>query len=757
MKKTFSISALLSLLLFLSVSFLVHAQQTYHVSTTGQDVASRDGLSSATAWRSIAYAFGQVPAGNNTIQLGAGTFVVSQAAALKNGWTLNGQGHTGSNITTIINASTFGPDGAICLPYSQEKSDFPLQNYLLGGDGLKDVTISNLVLTSRLDTPLDGAIMMKYARNLTLFNLTVREFRWNGIYLREGKQVNIHHCLFKDASYTRLCNTWGGGLRTRYMKDFELSHCAFKTTKGGGYGYKASGHENAKIHDNIFHNKVTLDSTSGRPFDLESAHEFEWGLEIYNNVFNGMVSVPRSGEQKHPSDRGDYTYTVRIHDNVFYGSGGVEGPRNYLEIDHNYFAQKWGNNGRVFEIHGGKNAGPTTIHHNVAECSMGFVFKKGDLNENISILNNTVYLVNSDRNNFPTSFLEVGGAVSNWQVKNNVVFADDAQSPDKPSAFSRGSLPATGITMSKNVAWKVVNIPPGASKADPQLARSGAKPKAYYAAQGASSYVVDRGTNVGFPFEGTAPDIGTYERKSSAASGVVSGIVRLKNRHSGSYLRYHESVLYMEPNIEQNWSTVKWNLEDAGSGRVRLKNVNSGKYLRHKNGILYLEKNIASSWTTVRWILEEAGDGYVRLKNLYTGHYLRHKEGTLYMEANIQQDWTTVRWKLEQTGDNAARSISKVSDELLDKTTIAKNPESLPTETNTLALYPNPASDQLQVAFSDASALQLLIRDLQGRTVLQQTLPRSQTVNVGHLPAGLYTVQLLSKQQTVLTQKLVIE
>jgi hypothetical protein len=295
------------------------------------------------------------------------------------------------------------------------------------------------------------------------------------------------------------------------MKDMELSHCEFKTTKGGGYGYKASGHENAKIHDNIFHNKVTLDSTSGRPFDLESAHEFEWGLEIYNNVFNGMVSVPRAGSQKHPSDRGDYTYTVRIHDNVFYGSGGVEGPRNYLEIDHNYFAQKWSNSGRVFEIHGGENAGPTKIHHNVAECSMGFVFKKNELNENISILNNTVYLVNSDRNNFPTSFLEVSGAVKNWQIKNNVVFSVDAQSPNQPSAFSRGSLPEAGLDISHNVAWKVTNVPSGTKKEDPQLALRGEKPRAYYAPGGAESYVVDRGIEVGFPFEGSAPDLGAHE------------------------------------------------------------------------------------------------------------------------------------------------------------------------------------------------------------------------------------------------------
>ena len=397
---------------------------TYYVSTEGQDEAGRDGKSPATAWKSLGYASEQVPEGEHTIQLGAGVFELTQTIGLKKGWTLIGQGHTGSSTTTLVNTASFVPQGDVC----QTEKQAPEENYLLAGANLEDITISDLILTSRQDQPLDGALILKWGKRVELSGLLVDNFRWNGIYLYNSRQVNIHHCQFEDASYEKHCGYWSGGLRTRYMKDFELHHCAFKTTKGGGYGYKASGHENAKIHDNLFHNNASKGPNDNRPFDLESAHEFEWGLEIYHNTFNGMVSVPRAGAQKHPSDRGDYTYTVRIHDNVFYGSGGVEGPRSYLEIDHNYFANKWGNAGRVYEIHGGANQGPTKIHHNVAECSMGFLFKKGEMNENISILNNTVYLVNSTRHNFPTSFLEVSGPVQHWQVKNNLVFTLDEPS-----------------------------------------------------------------------------------------------------------------------------------------------------------------------------------------------------------------------------------------------------------------------------------------------------------------------------------------
>ncbi len=738
----------IAILLLASVATTSTQAATYYVSTAGQDAAVRDGLSSATAWKSLAYAVQQVPAGSHTIQLGAGVFVLSQAASLKDGWTLNGQGHTGSNTTTIINSSSFSPQGAICLPSSQEKQDYPLENYLIGGNGLYNVTISNLVLTSRVDQPLDGAIMMKYARNLKLFNLTVREFRWNGIYLRQGTQVRVHHSLFEDATYTRLCNTWGGAIRTRYMKDFELDHCEFKTTKGGGYGYKASGHENAKIHDNIFRNNTSLGPNDGRPFDLESAHEFEWGLEIYNNTFNGMVSVPRAGGQGHPSDRGNYTYTVRIHDNLFYGSGGVEGPRNYLEIDHNYFANKWGNNGRVYEIHGGANAGPTTIHHNVAECSMGFVFKKNDLNENISILNNTVYLVNSTRDQFPTSFLEVSGAVSNWQVKNNVVFTLD--NPSSGTAFGRGSLPSTGMTLSHNVSWNVPGTPAGVTTTDPELALSGAKPSAYYAPQNAGSYVVDRGADVGFAYKGSAPDLGAYEYEGPFPSNN-NEIVRFQNVHSGVYLRHKNGELFMESaaDFQSHYTTVKWELEEAGDGYVRFKNVHSGDYLRHKDGKLFMESaaNFQSHYTTVKWALEDAGGEYVRFKNVHSGDYLRYYEDLLYMKTDIGENWTTVKWKLEGADINA-RALNGEEKTVEELTAF---------EQSVLKVYPNPTREQLQVVLSsDQEIAQLRIYDLLGRLWLEEALSESQSVDVSRLSMGIYTVRLQQGTQWQ-TQKLVIK
>lgn len=103
----------------------------------------------------------------------------------------------------------------------------------------------------------------------------------------------------------------------------------------------------------------------------------------------------------------------------------------------------------------------------------------------------------------------MSGAIKNWQVKNNVVFTLDE--PNSGIAFSRGSLPTSGLTMSHNLAWNIPGTPTEVEKANPGLALSGKKPTAYYLAKEKSSAVVDQGTDVGFPFQGNAPDIGAYE------------------------------------------------------------------------------------------------------------------------------------------------------------------------------------------------------------------------------------------------------
>lgn len=58
-----------------------------------------------------------------------------------------------------------------------------------------------------------------------------------------------------------------------------------------------------------------------------------------------------------------------------------------------------------------------------------------------------------------------------------------------------------------------------------------------------------------------------------------------------------------------------------------------------------------------------------------------------------------------------------------------------------IEVYPNPVSDQLMIKGLTVSAEAVLV-DLQGRKVLQQGYNPGQTLQLGHLPAGLYVMQL---------------
>lgn len=75
--------------------------------------------------------------------------------------------------------------------------------------------------------------------------------------------------------------------------------------------------------------------------------------------------------------------------------------------------------------------------------------------------------------------------------------------------------------------------------------------------------------------------------------------------------------------------------------------------------------------------------------------------------------------------------------------------------TTTLTLYPNPTSDFLTVE-AGVGTVQVLIRDMSGRVVLQTTTTSRQPLDVRHLSKGLYLVTLQTSA-AVATKKLLIE
>lgn len=524
----------------------------YFVSPSGSNANS--GTSSSKAFKTIAYACDQVPAGAHTIHLAAGTYVETQTAFLKTGVTLEGSGTVGPQATIVTNASGFGPVNSPC--------DFEYENYLLAVSDKDNFAIRDIAFKSRSDLQLDGAINVKYSGNFTIENVDVSSFRWAGIYLRECSNFEVKNSAFTNANTERHCNTWSGNLRTRYIENAQIHHNTFKSDISSGYGYKASGHENVRFHHN------TIESNG--EFAFESAHEHEYALEIDSNVMNRCISIPKPDGGANPANRG-YTYAIDIHHNRLSDSYTVEGPRNYLIIRDNFInITKTG--GRVYSHHGGTNTAWIKIYNNVVlNLDRSFAWANSGTALNLKIYNNTIYCADAGSRtgavlDFPSSN---SITISGWEFKNNVVIAPES----KPRSLYWNNTNATNVSFAKNLTININSTPSGTiTGVAPGFKLSGTQPFPYYAPASATSAVVNNGVDVGLPYVGTNPDIGAYEfnpyaSAPSALSPLADAFVRGGSSSNTNY--GGEDVLIVKESGDSNndrKSFLKFDVSDLGGG-----------------------------------------------------------------------------------------------------------------------------------------------------------------------------------------------
>ena len=470
---------------------------TYYVSTTGADSADRDGLSLQTAWRSLSHASDRVPAGNHTIQLGSGKFVATQTARPKSGVTIAGMGDRGENSTQIVASPNWQ------LAERPNENDSGLSEYLIAFRDRQNITLRDLVLASEPEHRITGALYASDSENIAIHDVTVKDFRWAGLHLERSTGLSIHNNRIENAS-TEKFQFHGGLIRTRFIKNSEIHHNTVVSTIGGGYGYKGGGHENVRIR----HNSFDLD----RGFAIESAHENEVGVEIAYNSANQTISIPKSGQGENPNNKG-FEYSFWIHHNFLTDSYAIEGPRNHLRLSHNYIRIE-DTGGNVYTQHGGKNNGPVWIHHNVIEnVDRGLVWvNRGDA-KNIYVYNNTVTFADAgDRAgailSAPNRDSRDNNNIENWVARNNVFIAPVSQ----PRKLFRENGADPDIAATDNLMVNVANVPAGNSvDIAPRFLKEGDRPWPFYTPADVDSPLVDRGTDVGLPFLGAAPDIGAYE------------------------------------------------------------------------------------------------------------------------------------------------------------------------------------------------------------------------------------------------------
>ncbi len=461
----------------------------FYVAVDGADDPARDGRSPASAWATPAHACTRVPAGLHRIQLGPGEFVLREPLRVPSGVELVGAGRDATRMV----ASAEWPIAPSLTGIG------PAAEFLIVLDRATNVAIRDLELASPPPRLIAGAIRAVGGADLSIERVRVRDFRWNGLAFELSHRVAVRHCEILNASRERHGHH-GGLIRTRWIFDSEVVGNRIVSTDGGAYGYKGSGHERVRILGNWI-------EVAGE-FAIESAHENEYGLEIAYNLLTRCVSVPKGGQGADPAERG-CAWSVRIHHNVMTDSYAVEGPRNHLEVDHNWIrCEKPG--GRIYTHHGGVNHGPVRIHHNVIEnADRGLIWMNEGLAEDIEAAHNTVIFAEAGPRAGRVVDAWSSERLNRWVIRNNVLVAP-ATEPRRFMPLERG-VPSK-ITATHNLCVNIRDVPEGNFTAEvPGFRGEGARPCPFYAPAGPDSPLVDRGVESGFPFRGTAPDLGAIE------------------------------------------------------------------------------------------------------------------------------------------------------------------------------------------------------------------------------------------------------
>lgn len=486
---------------------------TYYVTTTGND--SGDG-SIANPWRTLRYAVTKVAASQgHVIQVGAGTFVEGGLVEVPLGVSILG---AGKDVTIFRAASSFyyhpaDPGYAtdkflISLSaYNPQNGNQSLKGFTIDGDGKQ----------------LHGGIYVCYRSNVTIDMVKIQNTNFTGMWLWDVKDIkatNIQliNCSWGSAGYCV------GALNLGNVERVEIAQADIN--ENTGYGIKAIGPSG---YNNVFQLKIHDSRVSVNPFGLwnnGSAPNIAielWsvnlvGCEIYNTYVDNTISlvnsaaIPSTGIQ-----------TIRVHDNVLdletraNGQGyGLELTIHDVEVDHNYFNKgnygiaNWDNPMKNWNIHHNVFYALQGIYpgevvrsqwsglHNVklynntiefaSDKTMNVVGVYGGTSENVDIKNNLVINSNSSYNYYHNQLVHTdGGAViNNLQILNNSTVGIDA-----------------GISLTAPLQIVVSLTNPAITKVLP-------RPQPYYTPSTGSS-LINAGVSVGYPFLGTAPDIGAYE------------------------------------------------------------------------------------------------------------------------------------------------------------------------------------------------------------------------------------------------------
>ncbi len=484
----------------------------FYVTVSGSDESGNG--SDVKPWRTLQFACAQVdPDKNHTITLSEGTYIEGPIN-VPSGVSILGSGKD----KTIIKAAPH-------FYYNPARPGYGIDKFLISLTSLSmrggNQTIKNL----RIDgdsKKLHGGIFVKNRNKITIESVKVQHVNFSGIWLWGVTDCTIKDIELKDCAWgsTDWCSA---ALQIANSSNIDISN--FNIDEGIGYGIKNLGHDeklpvtNIKIHDG----RVSVVPTglwnngSAPNITIELWGNSYPGTEIYNCYVDNHISlVGKSSIQS--------TTPLKIYNNVFdilesraMGKGYcLELSISDVEIYNNWF------NGGTTSIVNWSSRSPQNwnIHHNVFysvsnKYPSAFInIYKGGLSH-ASIYNNTFEMTGKSTINL----IELNNAAQgdDIKIKNNLIINSNttyAHYPNRFISLEKGAA-ISRLIVTNNLFFRLpLGNVPGAYlnnlTLEPGITKEGARPKPYYVPK-AGSPLINKGTEVGLPFAGAAPDIGAFE------------------------------------------------------------------------------------------------------------------------------------------------------------------------------------------------------------------------------------------------------
>src|SRR5258706_7300962 len=498
----------------------------YYVSTTGSD-ASGNG-SSASPWKTLMYAVTKVAANQgHTIQVGAGTFVESGLVEVPLGVNVVG---AGIDVTIFKAASSFY--------YHPADPGYGTDKFLISLSGFNPTdgnqTLSNFTIDGD-SKQLHGGIYVRYRNKVVINTVKVTNTNFTGIWLWDVQDSQLTNSQLVNCSWgsTGFC---AGALNLGNVQRVEVAQ--LNVDESTGYGIKAIGPDG---YNDIFYLKIHDSHVSVAPYGLWNngtapniAIEL-WlatlvGCEIYNTYVDNTISLVNS------PGTSTGIQTIRVHDNTLdmatraNGAGyGVELSIHDAEIDHNYFLKgsygiaNWDNPMQNWNIHHNTFYALSNIYPGEVVRSQWSGL------HNVKLYNNTIEFTGTNTMNVVGVY---GGSSDNIDIKNNLVINSNTSYNYYPNQLVHAEPGAT-VTVLTVLNNSTTNLDPGSLinsllsilnpltnvtvLSNPAVTKTGNRPTPYYIPASGSS-LINAGLNVGFPYTGSAPDIGAYE------SGAVANV-----------------------------------------------------------------------------------------------------------------------------------------------------------------------------------------------------------------------------------------